>query len=54
MEKFNRSYKVGQFVQLVGDETNQIYKISEIHNTRKWIKLEGLLGSFQKGHIKRV
>lgn len=25
--------------------------VKEIHDTRKWIQIEGLVGSFQRGHV---
>lgn len=28
------------------------YKVSEVHPTKYWIKVKGLLGSFQRGHIE--
>lgn len=25
--------------------------VKEIHETRKWIEIDGLVGSFQRGHV---
>lgn len=49
MKKFNKSFKIGTLVQLPGEYGYR--RISEIHETRKWIKIENLSGSFQRDHI---
>ena len=52
MRKFNKSFKVGTLVKVVGYEES--YKIKAVHESRYWVILEGLEGSFQYGHVKRV
>ena len=50
MKKFNSLFKAGQTkVQVQGEYGYR--KVAEIHETRKWIKVEGLAGSFQRAHI---
>ena len=50
MKRFNKQFKVGTMVLLENGEWD---KVKEIHPTRKWVKLEKIAGSFQRGHIKR-
>lgn len=50
MKKFNKLFVAGQTkVQLSGEYGYRLVK--EVHETRNWIKIEGLSGSFQRGHI---
>ncbi len=50
MKKFNKQFNTTTTsVKIEGDW----YKVSEIHDTRFWIKVKGLAGSFQRGHIKK-
>lgn len=50
MKKFNKLFNTTTtFVKTNG----AWYKVSEIHETRLWIKVEGLAGSFQRAHIKK-
>lgn len=50
MEKFNSLFVAGQTkVQLPGEYGYRLVK--EVHETRKWIKVDGIEGSFQRGHI---
>lgn len=50
MKKFNRKFKIGTNVKIMGIPGFQ--KIKEIHETRNWIKIEGYEGYFQIGHIE--
>lgn len=52
MKKFNATWKVGDLVKIIGSDT--IARINEIHETRNWIKLEGIGGSFQWAHVKKI
>lgn len=50
MKKFNKLFSVETTkVQVAGE--HGFRNIKEIHETRKWIKVEGLEGSLQRGHI---
>lgn len=50
MKKFNKLFVAGQTkVQLSGEYGFRLVK--EVHETRNWIKVDGLCGSFQRGHI---
>ncbi len=49
MKKFNKLFTTKTKVQLFGEYGFR--NISEIHETRKWIKIKGLMGSFQRDHI---
>ena len=50
MKKFNRNYVAGQTkVQLSGEYGYRL--VSDVDSTRNWIKVEGLTGSFQVGHV---
>lgn len=49
MKKFDKRFKHGTRVKIVGSDS--FYKIQTIHETRQWITLVGLVGSFQRGHI---
>ena len=52
MKKFNKNYRVGTKVLLKGFY-HKYFEVTEIHETRNWIKLKGLQGSFQTGHIAK-
>ena len=47
MKKFEKSVKVGDQIKY----QKELYKIESIHNTRFWVKLQGLEGSFQRDHV---
>ena len=49
MKKFDKRFKIGTRVKI--DYDDSFWKIQTIHETRKWVTLEGLGGSFQRGHI---
>ena len=50
MLTFNRLFNTETtYVKIIG----KWYKVKEIHETRKWIKVDGLMGSFQKGHVEK-
>lgn len=50
MKKFNKSFVSGQTkVQLSGEYGYRMVK--EVNETRNLIKVDGLSGSFQRGHI---
>lgn len=49
MKKINKRIIVGTKVKLEGSDLWHIVK--EIHQTGKLIKVYGLMGSFQSGHI---
>ncbi len=51
MKKFNKAFKTNKTkVKLFND--SDFYLIDEIHETRKWIKIKGFTGSFQRGHVE--
>ena len=49
MKTFNRSFKIGTKVMLTGEYGYR--EIVEINDTRVNIKVKGLGGSFQRGHV---
>ena len=49
MKKFDKRIKIGTKVLLEGQ--TQWLEVIDIHETRKWIKVEGLAGEFQRGHV---
>lgn len=49
MKKFDNRVKVGTWVMV----NSKWYIVKEIHATRQWIKVEGLVGSFQTGHVEK-
>ena len=49
MKQFNKNVSLETKVQLPGEYGYR--NIKEIHDTRNWIKIEGIEGSFQIGHI---
>jgi len=51
MKKFNKCWTVGEQVQVLGKKGK--FKIKEIHVTKNWITLDGLLGFFQRCHVKK-
>jgi len=57
MKKFDKRFKIGTRVKLVEynpvDSPDIWRKIKTIHETRKWVALEGLGGSWQRASIKR-
>ena len=48
MKKLNVLFKKGTKV-LVEGLGWQVVK--SVHNTRKWVELDGMMGSFQRSHI---
>lgn len=50
MEKFSKAFKVGTKVHLEGDSGYR--EVMEVHETRKWVRIKGLAGLFQRGHIE--
>ena len=50
MKKFNARVKVGTKVQVIGFGW---HTVKAIHETRKWIEINGLEGSFQVGNISK-
>jgi hypothetical protein len=50
MQRFNSLFKIGTKVKI--DSLGDIWhKIKCIHETRKWIEVEGWVGSWQRGHV---
>ena len=49
MKKFDKRIKIGTKVLLEGQ--TQWRAVTGIHYTRKWIRVEGLVGEFQRGHV---
>lgn len=47
MKKFSKNFVVGTDVLING----QWCKITEIHETKQWIKVDSLAGSFQRNHV---
>jgi len=50
MIKFNKLFNTKTTRVKVG-HLSKWFKVIEIHETRNWIKVNGLCGSFQRGHI---
>lgn len=51
MNKFEKRFKLGTMVLLQG--LKEWCRITEIHETRNWIKVDGWMGSFQRAHVIR-
>ena len=49
MKLFSKSFKIGTKVRILG----QWYSVIEISEGRRWIKVNGIAGSFQRGHIEK-
>jgi hypothetical protein len=49
MLKISPKIVVGTKVKL--EHSSEWFEVSHVHETRFWIKVKGLEGSFQKGHI---
>ena len=50
MKKFNKLFKAGTTkVKING----RWYAVKEIHETRQWVEVVGLVGSFQRFHIEK-
>jgi hypothetical protein len=47
MRKFEKKIKIGTKVEI----NEKWYVVKEVHDTRNWIKVSGLDGSFQRGHV---
>ena len=47
MKKFDSRIKPGSRVLLAGYGRRNWYTVKLVHSTRKWVKVEGLLGRFQ-------
>jgi hypothetical protein len=51
MKRFSKQFKAGQTrVKLAG--MSEWQEVSSIHETRLWINIAGLIGSFQRDDIK--
>jgi len=51
MKKFRKQFKVGTKVKIVSFRA--WYTISKIHETRQWIEVEELGGSWQRAHVEK-
>jgi len=49
MQKISPKIVIGTLVKL--SHSSEWFEVTEIHNYRLWIRVKGLDGSFQKGHI---
>ena len=49
MKKFNKLFAAGTLVRVHGE--NEHRRIKEVHSSRNCIKVEGIEGSHQRGHI---
>lgn len=53
MIKINKKIKTGTQVLVSGDPEAKLRKVILVNDTRVNLKVEGLAGSFQSGHIKK-
>jgi len=51
MKKFDKRVVVGTKVLIEWHGGYKWHVVKSIHPTRKWIQAEGLVGSFQRGHV---
>lgn len=51
MERFNKKFTTDTKVKIAGIEG--WFKVKEVHESRQWIKVDGLGGSFQRNHVER-
>ena len=49
MKKFNKLFAAGTLVRVHGE--NEHRRIKEVHSSRNCIKVEGVAGWLQRGHI---
>jgi len=50
MKKFNQKYNTETTYAKINGEWR---KVKEIDETRQWIKVHGVEGSFQRGHVEK-
>ena len=50
MNNFNRLFEHDRTRVLINGSW---YVVKQLHETRKWIEVYGLMGSFQRGHVER-
>jgi len=50
MKKFNKLFKIGTKVLLENGEWDVV---TDIHSTRKWVRLALYAGAFRREHIKK-
>lgn len=50
MKTFNKAFKVGTKVRFPGESV--FWEVLDVHETRKWISIKGLMGSFPRGDIE--
>ena len=51
MQRFNKQFKIGTKVLLEGNKN--FSTVVEVHETRKWIKVNDYNGSFQRVHVTK-
>ena len=49
MKRFNKNVVIGTKVVI----NNELHTVKEVYNNHTLIKVDGLSGSFQKGHITK-
>ena len=54
MKKFNKLFNTKTTsVKVAGMAMAGFHKVKTIHETRIWIEVEGLTGSFQREHVEK-
>jgi hypothetical protein len=48
MKKFDKRVQKNTLVKI----NENWYAVKSVHETRQWVQVDGLLGSFQVGHIE--
>lgn len=51
MKKFDKRVVPGTRVLVEWHGGHSWHIVKSIHETRKWIQIDGLVGSFQRGHV---
>lgn len=52
MKKFNKNIKENQTRVQIDGQTGW-HLVTEVHETRRWVKVDGLAGSFQRVHVTK-
>ena len=50
LRKFNKLFNS---ITTKVEINDKLYEVKEVHASRQWIKVHGLNGSFQRGHINK-
>ena len=52
MKKFNKSFMAGRTIVQFFGKSSRWHIVTEVHETKNWIKVKDLAGSFQREHVQ--